>query len=445
MADNSSKIMAEYKKYITNIFTISIPLIIGNLAHILIGTIDVLVASRHGVDTIAAISIANAIMMCIFIVGIGLLSGITPMISNYLGSTQPAKKYLATTINYTMLMATIIGIITFLGLPLIDKAGFEPHLTPVIKQYIAIVAFSNFGGYLHFALKEFLQAYEILNLPNLISVLGIFLNLIFNIIFVFGFGPIPAMGAIGLAIATLLVRSIMGLILLLYCYKMISFEVKFDIEYVKGLLKVGYPIAIALLLEFCAFNSITVIMGRDSGLFAAAQSIVMTVTSLTFMIPLAISNAIAIKVGYANGAKNYPDLKRYSIAGSTLTTTFMLFCAIILFLFPKPILSLITTDNTLLSISIPVIFIAAIFQVFDGLQVAFSGILKGLKRTLFVTTAILCGYWLIGLPLGWILAYNFNMKLVGFWVGLAISLFAMCLFMGTSVALMFRKLKKEYS
>ncbi len=437
--------MADYKKYFSNLFTISIPLIIGNLAHILIGAVDVLVASRHGVNTIAAISIANAIMMCLFIVGIGLLSGITPMISNYLGSAQPAKKYLLTTINYTIFMASIICVITFLGLPLIDKAGFEPHLTPVIKQYIAIVAFSNFGGYLHFALKEFLQAYEILNVPNAISVLGIFLNLFFNIILVFGFGPIPALGPIGLAIATVIVRTLMGLILLLYCFKMISPEIKFDFSYVKGLLKVGYPIAIALLLEFCAFNSITIIMGRDSGLFAAAQSIVMTVTSLTFMVPLAISNAIAIKVGYANGAKNYLDLRNYSIAGSLLTTSFMLGCAIILFAFPKQILSLITTDTTLLSISIPVILVAAIFQVFDGLQVAFSGILKGLKRTLFVTTAIICGYWIIGLPLGWVLAYNFNMKLVGFWVGLAISLFVMCIFMGTAVALMFKKLKKKYS
>jgi len=436
--------MADYKKYFTSLLSISTPLIIGNIAHILIGTVDVLVAARHSVDTLAAISISNAIMMCLFIVGIGLMSGITPVISNYLGSSHPSKKYLLTTINYALILATIFCLITIGFTPLIDFAGFEPHLTPAIKEYMIVVSFSYFGAYLHFALKEFLQAYEVLAFPNALSVIAIFMNLFFNIIFVFGFGPIPAMGTVGLAVATVFVRSIMGLALLLYCFKSIKRKLKFDKIYIKQLLKVGYPISIALLLEFCAFNSITVIMGRLSGLFAAAQSVVMTITSMTFMVPLAISNAIAIKVGFANGARNYIDLKKYSIAGCTLTFSFMFVCAVVMFLFPKQIISLITQDAELLKICIPVIIIAAIFQIFDGLQIAFGGILKGLKKTLFVSTAIILGYWVLGLPMGAIFAFKFNMQLSGFWIGLAIAILAMAIFMGSVICVMLKKLRKKY-
>lgn len=436
--------MNNYKIYFSGLFSISIPMIMGNLAHMLIGTVDVLIASKHGVDTISAISIANAIIMCLSIIGIGLLSGITPVISNYLGGSHPSKKYLLTTITYSQLLALLFCIITIGIVPFVDKFGFEPHLVPMIKEYIFIVAFSHFGGYLHFSLKEFLQAYEKLFLPNMLSVLGIFLNLILNIMFVFGFGPIPEMGAVGLAIATVLVRWFMGLVLLFYCRSAFKSKVKFDKVYVKHLLKVGSPIAVALLLEFCAFNSITILMGRESGILAAAQSIIMTITSLTFMVPLAISNAIAIKVGFANGSRNYLDLKKYSIAGTTLTVGFMTFCAILLFLFPRQILSLITVDAKLLSICVPVILVAAVFQIFDGLQVAFSGILKGLKMTLFVSVAILCGYWLIGLPLGWILSYTYKMQLIGFWWGLAIALFIMGIIMGAVVFVRFGRLREKY-
>ena len=186
-------------------------------------------------------------------------------------------------------------------------------------------------------------------------------------------------------------------------------------------------------------------MGRLSGLFAAAQSVVMTITSMTFMVPLAISNAIAIKVGFANGARNYIELKKYSISGSLLTFGFMSVCAVLMLLFPKEIISLITSDTKLLEITIPVIIIAAVFQIFDGLQIAFGGILKGLKKTIFVSMAIILGYWILGLPLGAVLAFRYNMQLNGFWIGLAIAILIMAIFMGSVILVMFKKLRKKYA
>lgn len=436
--------MADTKKYFQNIFNISIPLVVGNIAHMLIGTVDVLVASRHGTETLAAISISNAILASLFIIGIGMMAGITPVISNYLGESHPSKKYLLSTINYALILALIFSSIGLAIVHFLDKFGFDEKLVPIMKQYMIIVSLSNFGGYLHFALKEFLQAYEVLILPNILTVLAIVFNLIFNIIFVFGFWEIPAMGAVGLAVATLLVRMLMGGILLFYCWKLIDHKVKFDFIYIKQLLKVGYPIALALMFEFLGFNVITILTGRISNLFAAAQSILITITSLTYMVPLAISNALAIKVGFSNGAKNYTDIRNYSVAGCSISVIFMSLCALILFFFPRQIINIFTSDTKLFEICASVILVAALYQILDGLQVAFSGILKGLKKTLLVTISIILGYWFIGLPIGGYLAYKLNMGLLGFWIGIALAITTMCIVMGIAILYRFKKLKKIY-
>ena len=127
---------------------------------------------------------------------------------------------------------------------------------------------------MHFSLKEFLQAYEIVVFPNVVAILGIFLNLVLNFAFVFGFWFIPSMGVKGLAIATLAVRTFMGLILLWYTLRLMNLNIKLSKSYLTQLIKVGYPISIALALEFFAFNGITIIVGRMGGVFAAAQSII---------------------------------------------------------------------------------------------------------------------------------------------------------------------------
>ena len=105
----------------------------------------------------------------------------------------------------------------------------------------------------------------------------------------------------------------MGFVLFLYCFKKVSIKPFKDAAYYKDLLKVGLPASLAVMIEFIGFNAITVILGRISGIYAAAQNIVCTLTSVSFMVPLAISNATAVKVGFANGAKYYKSLKTYAL------------------------------------------------------------------------------------------------------------------------------------
>lgn len=422
--------LSDFKHYAKELLHIALPIIMGNLGFIMIGAGDVLIAGRHSTDTLAAISIATAISNCIMTFGIGLIASVSPLLSNYRGEKHSAKKYFYPTIRFAMILAVIMMIGVLLCVPLIDYLNFEPQLVKPIKEYMIITAFSTFGAYLHAALKEFLQAFEIVFLPNVVTVFSVFLNLALNAIFVFGWGPIPSLGAIGLAIASFTVRYFMGFVLLWYCFKLMKFRnYRDDREYFRGLLKIGMPISIAILIEFVAFNCVAVIMGRVSGVYAAAQNLVCTLTTVSFMVPLAISNAIAVKVGFANGAQNLMELRRYAYIGLGMAVGFMACSSIIFASFPGFLVGLFTSDSKLVDISVPVLYVLALFQVFDGLQVSLAGIFKGMKKTKIVMIANFIGYWLISIPVGYTLAFKYNMNIMGFWCGLVSAAIILCTIM----------------
>lgn len=419
----------QFKYYAKELLNIALPIIMGNLGFILIGAGDVLIAGHHSTDTLAAISIATAITNCIQTFGIGLIASVSPLLSNFRGERKSAKKYFFPTIRFSMFLSVLVMFAVLASIPLIDYLHFEAKLVPMIKQYMFVTAFATFGGYLHAALKEFLQAFEIVLFPNLVTVFSVFLNIALNVILVFGFGPIPSLGVIGLAVASFIVRYFMGFALLIYCFSVMNFNDYKDFDYYKSLIKIGIPISCAIMVEFIAFNSIAIIMGRVSGVYAAAQNLVCTLTTVSFMVPLAISNAIAVKVGFANGAGNIKDLKRYSFVGVVMSVGFMLCSAFIFATFPQFLVKLFTQDNNLIKISIPVLYILSVFQVFDGLQVALSGIFKGMKRTGVVLISNFVAYWLISLPLGYTLAFHFHLNLRGFWYGLASAAIILCAMM----------------
>ena len=303
--------LKNYKKYFTEIINLSIPLIVGNLGQVLIGATDVFIAAKHSTDTLAAISIANSIIFCILVVGIGLMSAISIVLSNYRGNRKPTKKFLITILNYSMILAVIFCGICLLMVPLIPVMGFDSSLVPMIQEYVFICAFSLFGMYLYQCLKEFLLAYEIVNFPNLILILALVLNAVLAYSLVFGLGPIPGLGVIGLALAAFIVRTLMGVVLLVYCFSLIKFKNPFDKNLIKQLLKIGYPIGIAMFLEFLGFNLITILVGREAGILAATHNICVTITSSAYVIPMSISAAIAIKVGYFNGARLFSEIKKH--------------------------------------------------------------------------------------------------------------------------------------
>lgn len=164
-----------------------------------------------------------------------------------------------------------------------------------------------------------------------------------------------------------------------------------------------------------------ILMGRVDSVYAAAQNVLNVISTASFVIPLSISNAIAVKVGFANGAKNLTDVKKYSITGVALSVGFMVFCGIFFASFPSFFAQIFTNDATLIAIVTPIMYAVAGFQCFDGLQVSCGGILKGLKKTFMVSLANFFGYILVGISLGAFLAFKMHLNLLGFWIGIGIS------------------------
>ena len=171
----------QFKHYAKELLNIALPIIMGNLGFFLIGAGDVLIAGHHSTDTLAAISIATAITNCIQTFGIGLISSVSPLLSNFRGEKKSAKKYFYPTLRFAMLLSVIVMFAVLAFIPVIDYLKFDPKLVPMIKQYMFVTAFATFGAYLHAALNEFLQAFEVVVFPNLVTAIAVFLNIAVSI------------------------------------------------------------------------------------------------------------------------------------------------------------------------------------------------------------------------------------------------------------------------
>ena len=432
------------KQYFIDLLILSIPLFIGNLGHTLIGATDVLVVAKYNIDALAAISIANSILFTIFILGIGIVCAVSILLSNMRGAGQKTKKYLLSTLFFSCLAALFFTIVCYCTKFFVAEMGFEAHIVPYIEQYIAIVSFSMLGMFLFEGIKQFLQSYEIVNFPNALLLFSVVLNLIFDVAFVFGFGFIPSLGSQGAAIATTLVRSLMGLTMLIYIFRFIDFKAPIDFSYMKQIVRIGTPIGLALLLEFLAFNIITILVGRESALLAAVHSILVTISSATFMFPLSIATATSVKVAYYYGAKKVDEIRNFIASSTIMSLGLMIIISLVLLLFPRQIISLFTDDVEVLRIILPIISVVAAYQIFDGLQVVMGGVLKGFKMTKFVSGAVLAGYWFVGMPVAVILVWKMGLSLQGYWIALAVSLCVMGVVQALMAKCKFNQIKELY-
>ena len=185
-------------------------------------------------------------------------------------------------------------------------------------------------------------------------------------------------------------------------------------------------------------------LGRHSAIYAAAHNILITLVDAAFMIPLAISSAIAIKVGFYNGARNYNEIRNFGIVGVMMCLTFMIFASFMFAVMPDIFIGIFTHDKELYNVALPIVSLFVFYEIIDGLQIALGGILKGLKMTKQGTFSVFAGYWFVGLPVGFYLAHTRPLPLKGFWIGLFMAGLAIAFVEMYFVLRRMKKLKKEY-
>ncbi len=437
----------EYREIILNLLKLSLPILGGNLSQILVGFADSITAGRYSTLALGAISVASAILMTITIGAVGLLLSISPVVSNYRGQKMPAKRYFSLILIFSIIVSIPFFLIVQLFLAHINLVGFEPELRDLVYEYVNICSWTIFPVALFVAMKEFLQAYEKVIYPNVLSFLMVFLNVILNFVFTFGYDfgsfSIPSMGLVGIAIATFISKTLIAILLAIYCLPLFKNGIFRARNFIKELLKVGVPISAAIFFEFVGFNLTAVLIGRFSAMFAAVHNVILCIANVTFMIVLSVSNAASIKIGYFNGAGDIRNVEKYSIANIIIVIFICIASFCVLLGFSDEIIKIFSSDPEVIAWCKKILKIALAFLFFDGIQGACVGILKGLKDTKIIMFTMLFSYLLIAIPLGSYLAYYKNIVLEGYWIALAIAIFVVMLITSTKVILNIKKLKKS--
>jgi MATE family multidrug resistance protein len=421
----------------------AMPIIIGQLGLMLIGTGDMIIAGRYSRECLAAIGLAIAIANPIQISLLGLQFSISPLLAQKRGNGEAIDKYFWTILLYSFFISIVSTTLTYLSIHLLPFLNYGERLDPIIRDYLIITSFSSFGLCLYQGMKEYFQSQEKTFAANAVAIFCVGVNLVFNYAFVFGKFGMPELKEQGLAWASLGVRMVMGVVLFFTGYRLFKSSKKIDWGFMKELWKLGAPISVSVFFEVMAFCSVTLFVGKFAEVQTAANNLALNIGSLAFMIPLSISAAVSVKVGHAYGERNFERINIFSQV-SLLTSFFFSVVLVSLFLtFPHAIMSLYTDDILVLDWAKKLLFWVACFQLFDGAQITISGILRGLSITRAPSQAIFFGYWIIGIPFGYFLGFHAGFEAQGFWIGLAVSLAIVAVILGIILKKKLEALKQD--
>jgi MATE family multidrug resistance protein len=257
-------------------------------------------------------------------------------------------------------------------------------------------------------------------------------NIAGNYIFMYGKLGMPRMGAVGCGVASAIVMWLMFGFMALYiklnrAYEPFQAFARFeppDWPQCRALFRLGTPIAISMFMEASLFSTAALLIGAMGTVAVAGHQIALNVASVTFMIPLGLAMAISVRVGQAMGRGDPDAARRAGFTGIALAATFMALSAICIFLFPELIAGLYTNDPAVKNMAVSLLFMAAIFQISDGLQVSGSGALRGLKDTKVPMVITVVAYWVIGMPLGYTLGVTLEGGPRAMWIGFIFGLTA---------------------
>ena len=299
------------------------------------------------------------------------------------------------------------------------------------------------GLFLYFAFRRYLQGIAHVRIVTFALVSANLVNLVGNWALIYGRLGLPAMGTDGSAWATVVSRYYMGLVLILYTlwieqrdkHGIFDVGIRPDWARFRRLVELGGPSAIHVGLEMAVFGLTTMLVARLAPEVLAAHQVALNLASVTFMVPLGISAAAAVRVGHRIGAREYTGAGHSGYVAILFGACFMLCAALVFWLAPETLCRLYTPDRGVIRASVALLAIAAVFQLFDGLQIVCAGALRGAGDT---RTPMLCNlvyYWLIGLPVGYYLCFHRGWGAVGLWTGLCLGL----VMIGSTLLLVWRR------
>lgn len=412
---------------------LALPIICGQILQNSLSVIDTLMVGRVSVEAVAAGSLATALFVVPLVFGFGVMGPFSVFVSGAFarGEIAEAAHHLRRGLVLSFLLAIVLAVsITLLSgyLGLLDQ---PPGVLAQARSFLLLLSWSIVPMYLFQILKQYCEALHTAWPPMVILCFGVLINIGLNWVFIYGHWGAPPLGLLGAGWATLITRTIMLLVLAVVVARIHfrEFDSRSAIRHgtflwggYQDLLKTGLPAGFQVTLEVGAFTFAAVMMGWISDHALAAHQIAISVASTTFMVPLGLSMAVAIRVSHAIGSGDMPRA-RLSVHGCLFTTVaFMSLSAIIICTFSHGLASLFIRDQDVVVLAAHLLFIAGLFQIFDGIQVTSTGSLRGLHDFVVPTLINFCGYWLLGLPVSYLLAFRFGYGARGIWLGLLIGM-----------------------
>jgi len=392
------------------------------------GIVDTMFVGRVSAEAIGAVSLGTSIFYTTAIFAAGLLLGLDTLVSQSFGAGDLDDCH-HSLINgiwlALMLIPCVMGIIWLLP-PAIALWGVNAAVLRETAPYMRALNFSTPPLLLFFALRRYLQATGRVRPILLTLLVANFINLTCNWIFVFGNLGAPRLGAEGSGWSTCISRLYMlaalAVVIRRHDRKAFAGAWRPDFRRIRALLKLGLPAAGQIGLETSVFTTVTVLIGKLSASVLAGHQIALTVVTTTFMMPLGISSAAAVRVGHSIGRRDPRGAARSGWTALAFGASTMSVAAVCLLIFPQAIARLFTPEAAIIAAAAPLLRVAAFFQLFDGLQVTAIGALRGAGDTRAPMLCHFAGYWIIGLPLGWLLCFRQSLGAVGLWVGLSTGL-----------------------
>ena len=410
------------------------PLVLTELGWLTMAFVDTVMVGRLPQSAIAigAVSLGSTLFYTIGIFGSGIFLGLDTMVAQASGAgkLEDCHRILWNALYVAFLLAPLLMISVLACVPLFPRFGLDARLVAETEPFLKALVWSTLPLELYFVLRRYLQSMGIVKPVVFALVSANLVNLAGNWALVYGHLGLPRLGVPGSGWSTCISRLYMAMVLgaaaIYYDGKRNSglwlASRKLDLERVRVLLRLGVPAASQLLFEIGGFTCATFLIGKLGPVPLAGHQIALNVASFTYMVPLGIGSAAAVRVGHAVGARDVHAAARGGWTALFFGASFMSLSGLCLFLFNHGIARVYTPEIDVINAGATLLIVAAIFQLFDGLQVVATGALRGAGNTRTPMLANLLGYWVVGLPLGALLCFPLKLGAVGMWMGLCLAL-----------------------
>ena len=441
------------KYELKKLFHLIVPILITQFAQAGFGLIDTVMAGHLSANDLAAIAVGVGLWIPVMLLFCGIMIATTPLVAEANGARTPEK--IATIARQSLWVAFFLGIIAALILQamplLLPILGVPEVLLPKANLFLHAISLGMPAVTMYAALRGYSEALGYPRPVTALSLLALVALIPLNFVFMYGLGPIPEMGSAGCGFATAILQWLMFFALAGYIFKgsvyqktqpFAVFE-KIDRYWVKRILKLGFPIGLAIFFEVSIFSTAAIVLSPLGEITVAAHQIAISVTSQLFMIPMSLAIALTIRVGTYYGEKNWVAMRKVQNVGLATGTVFAVMTMLLLWFFRNEIVSLYTNDYDVAKLAVYLILFAIAYQLMDAWQVSAAGCLRGMQDTKGPMWITMVAYWVVAFPLGIYLARFTTTGAAGVWIGLIVGLTVACILLLTRLFMMNKRLTQS--